>query len=82
MPKQEHAPSPAAYRGDELDLVCRRMLAETMRPCRELPRWQRELDRAAYQERQRVTDEERAAARARRERLGDLFGDDQQLQAV
>lgn len=55
-------------------------LAEMWRPCREVPRWQRELDRAAHAERNPLlTDDERAAARHRYDELAETFGDAQAI---
>lgn len=50
MPSHGHAQRPSDDEPppppDELDAVCRRMLADTMRPCRELPAWERHDDAA------------------------------------
>lgn len=48
MPAHQHAQQPGDDEPpppDELDVACRRMLAETLRPCRELSRDQRAADR-------------------------------------
>lgn len=52
--------------GDDLDRICRQMLAETMRPCRELSRTERAADALEARDRNTVLDVWHGRAEQRR----------------
>lgn len=54
MPTDQHTQRPNDHPPDELDRICRQMLAETMRPCRELSRYERAADALEARDRNTV----------------------------